>query len=187
MKKSFSTLEVAKYCHVTYRTVANWIDEEKIKSFKTPGGNRKVLREDLIAFLKTQGIPLGNLEQANIKVFVIDDEAAVGKLFKNTLTKQKKFDVEVYTNPQEAMVQVGLTIPDLILLDVSMPNMDGVSFFKAVKKIKSIKNTKIIFCSGVVNKSKLRDDLGSNWKDVLFLKKPVTPDKLIAAVDKIME
>jgi len=52
MKQSFSTSEVAKYCHVTADTIRKWADAGRITVFKTPGGHRRIRREDLVQFLR---------------------------------------------------------------------------------------------------------------------------------------
>ena len=57
-KQSFSTSEVAKYCHVTADTIRKWAEAGRITVFKTPGGHRRIRREDLISFLRENGIPL---------------------------------------------------------------------------------------------------------------------------------
>ena len=51
-KQSFSTSEVAKYCHVTADTIRKWAEANRITVFKTPGGHRRIRRDDLIRFLR---------------------------------------------------------------------------------------------------------------------------------------
>lgn len=186
MKKSFSTLEIAKYCHVTYRTVANWIDEGKIISFKTAGGNRKVLKEHLIAFLENMGMPLGDLVKGTIRVFVIDDDNTVNSLIKDTLESDDRFAVEVYTNPEEAMLKIGIEKPALILLDIQMPKMDGYAFYKALQRSEQLKDIKVVFISGAVDKEKFKQELGQMASKVVFLNKPIEPDDLIAGCEKAL-
>jgi excisionase family DNA binding protein len=58
MKQSFSTSEVARYCHVTADTIRKWAEAGRIVVFKTPGGHRRIRREDLMSFLRENQMPL---------------------------------------------------------------------------------------------------------------------------------
>ena len=59
----YSTGQVAQICRVHLQTVIKWCDSEKIKNYKTPGGNRKVLKKDLQTFLDENNIPLDQKKQ----------------------------------------------------------------------------------------------------------------------------
>jgi len=76
--QSFSTSEVAQYCHVTADTIRKWAEAGKIKVFKTPGGHRRIRREDLIRFLRENNMPIHeDLDNSGSRVLIVDDEKAV--------------------------------------------------------------------------------------------------------------
>ena len=54
----FSTHSAAKYCRVTPMTIIRWVEEGRIKAYKTPGGHRRIMRADLDDFCRTAGIPI---------------------------------------------------------------------------------------------------------------------------------
>src|SRR5437773_11375754 len=74
-RRSFlTTFEISEICEVNPTTVQNWVRENKLRAFVTPGGHRRVRRGDLIAFLKKFGMPLPRgLEDEDRLVLVVDD------------------------------------------------------------------------------------------------------------------
>ena len=70
-KQSFSTSEVAKYCHVTADTIRKWAEAGRIQVIKTPGGHRRIRRDDLVRFLRENNIPVhGDLDNSGVKILV---------------------------------------------------------------------------------------------------------------------
>ena len=57
-KEVFTSYEVSKLCSVTVPTVTNWVEEKILPAYKTPGGHRRIKREDLINFLKKYNMPI---------------------------------------------------------------------------------------------------------------------------------
>lgn len=76
------------------------------------------------------------------KIAIIDDEKDILDILQQFLRRSEKFDIEVFSNPQNAIDRAKRGIFDLILLDIMMPQMDGVDFLKEVKE--SSPNTKVI-------------------------------------------
>ena len=82
IKQSFSTSEVAKYCHVTADTIRKWAEAGRITVFKTPGGHRRIRREDLVQFLRENSIPVhGDLNAAGVRILLIDWSAPLRKWY----------------------------------------------------------------------------------------------------------
>ena len=96
-KQSFSTSEVARYCHVTADTIRKWAEAGRIQVFKTPGGHRRIRREDLIRFLRENSIPVHeDLDNSGVKILVVDDEKAVISVIRRFLERSKTpFQIEV--------------------------------------------------------------------------------------------
>ena len=103
-KQSFSTSEVAKYCHVTADTIRKWAEAGRIHVFKTPGGHRRIRRDDLVRFLRENKIPIHeDLDNAGIRVLVVDDEKAVVSVIRRFLERsQTPFQIEVALDGFEA-------------------------------------------------------------------------------------
>ena len=96
-KQSFSTSEVAKYCHVTPDTIRKWAEAGRISVFKTPGGHRRIRRNDLLRFLRENSIPLhSELSDDGIRVLVVDDEKSIISVIRRFLDHAKiAFEVHV--------------------------------------------------------------------------------------------
>lgn len=72
----------------------------------------------------------------NIKIFLIDDHQLFLEGEQLLLSQEKKFNViGVFTNPLHALKQLKLIIPDIIITDISMPEMNGIEFIKQVKSL----------------------------------------------------
>lgn len=80
------------------------------------------------------------------KILIVEDEASLNDAYGIILKRQKHEVTQVY-NGQEALEAVKKDIPDLILLDLRMPKMDGVEFLKNLEAIKNYPDTKIIVFS----------------------------------------
>jgi excisionase family DNA binding protein len=181
-KQSFSTSEVAKYCHVTADTIRKWAEADRISVFKTPGGHRRIRREDLIGFLRENGIPLhSDLSNDGIKILVVDDDktiiAVINRFLEQTSTN---FEVSVATDGFEAGHQVGTFAPKIMFLDLRLPGIDGFEVCRRIKTAPDTANTHIIamtaFFDSEVEERILK--LGA----AICLKKPFTPDNLRRAL-----
>src|SRR5688572_1226333 len=73
-KRVFTTGAIARRLHVAPRTVSKWFDSGRLKGYRIPGSlDRRVMRHDLIAFLKETGLPLGDLAEEEVaKVLLVD-------------------------------------------------------------------------------------------------------------------
>lgn len=149
-ENSYTTFEIAQFCEVTMRAVTQWIDQGKLAAHKTPGGHRRVQVADLLAFLKKYQMPVPPaLQSANRpRVLIVDDDKALLSLLRRSLEKiEPELEIEVATDGFEAGEKVAFFLPDLVLLDIRLPGIDG---FKVCSKIKSqkVKDIKIMAMSG---------------------------------------
>ena len=75
------------------------------------------------------------------KIAIVDDERDILEILEQFLSRTEKFDINVFSNPIDALVKAKNGEFDLILLDIMMPQMDGIDF---LKEIKESSNTKVI-------------------------------------------
>jgi len=74
-KSLLTTGEIARYCRVIHLTVANWIRAGKLSTSRTPGGHRRVPREDFLRFLRAYNFPIPpELMQEGRRILVVDDD-----------------------------------------------------------------------------------------------------------------
>jgi excisionase family DNA binding protein len=183
-KQSFSTSEVAAYCHVTADTIRKWAEAGRIRVFKTPGGHRRIRREDLLRFLRENGIPIHqDLDNSGVKILIVDDEKAVLSVIRRFLeVSQTPFQIEVAMDGYDAGHQVAAFRPDVVFLDLRLPGVDGFELCRRIKADPQHVGTRIIAMTGYYEPETAQRvvELGA----LMCLQKPFTPDDLRRALAK---
>jgi excisionase family DNA binding protein len=167
----FTTFEISQICGVNPTTVQNWVKAKKLKAYHTPGGHRRIQREDLIAFLKQFGMPIpAELNQGTTLVMIVDDETEILELLE-TLLKSGDKDVEIIKaqGGVEALVMIGERKPDLLILDIMMPAMNGYEVCRKLKSSLNTQNIKIVAISGD-HSSNVRTRILGSGADLFFTK-----------------
>lgn len=70
-----------------------------------------------------------------IKLMLVDDEPQITTMLEKWFTKTKEFSVSVYNNPEVALSSFSTSKPDVVLLDIMMPQMDGIAVLEKIKSI----------------------------------------------------
>lgn len=184
-KQSFSTSEVARFCHVTPDTVRKWAEAGRIPVFKTPGGHRRIRRDDLVQFLRENGIPLGDdLRSDGTRVLVVDDEEGIVLLIQRYLENfAPQFEVSVATDGFDAGHQVGMFQPSVVFLDLKLPGIDGFEVCRRIKASPATASTKIIAITGLPEPDVTERILGLGASTCL--RKPFTSDDLRKALSLV--
>lgn len=146
MKKVLSTSEVARMLGVAVGSVANWIDQGELKAGKTPGGHRRIQAADVVKFLKAHRLPIPEeLGGSAPKVLIVDDEKAVAKLLAlEIIEKYPDYDVRQANDGFAAGEIVGRWTPDVVILDLKMPGMDGYEVCRRIKANEETQDTVVI-------------------------------------------
>ncbi|HHV17139.1 MAG TPA: response regulator [Gelria sp.] len=117
------------------------------------------------------------------KVLIVDDAAFMRMMIKDILTKNGYEVVGEAENGAVAVKKYVELKPDLVTMDITMPDMDGIA---AVKEIKSIDSAaRIIMCSAMGQQAMVIDAIQAGAKD--FIVKPFQPERVIEAVSKAIE
>src|ERR1035437_5785845 len=146
MARHLSTFAIAEMLHVDPSSVANWIDQGILKAFRTPGGHRRVLEEDLADFLRRRKMPLPPDVRAKPgRIIVVDDDKAVAGVIARSIREQfPKYEVLEAYDGFQAGGMVATLKPDLVILDLKMPGMDGHEVCRAIKSQPDTQHTEII-------------------------------------------
>ena len=113
-------------------------------------------------------------------ILICDDAAFMRMMIKDILTKNGYTIVGEAENGQKAVEKYNETKPDLVMMDITMPDMDGI---QALKKIKATDpNAAIIMCSAMGQQAMVIESIQSGAKD--FIVKPFQPDRVLEAVKK---
>ena len=116
------------------------------------------------------------------KILIVDDAAFMRMMIKDILTKNGYEVVGEAENGAVAVEKYKDLKPDLVTMDITMPDMDGIA---AVREIKSIDSAaKIIMCSAMGQQAMVIDAIQAGAKD--FIVKPFQADRVIEAVQKVV-
>jgi len=182
----YTTSEAATICRVDYRTINRWIKNDKLKASKTLGGHYRILREDLQKFLTENNMPLPeDLDLPLYRILIVDDEKDTLKLFKSILIAHNpNFTIETASDGFEAGQFVGSFSPDLILLDLFMPGLDGFQVCKIIKGNPKTTSIKILVITGFYEEMNINKSLEMGAD--MCIAKPIPAKKLCEVVDDIL-
>lgn len=152
-QEPLTTGQVAEYCHVTYRAVLKWIDQGKLRAYRTPGQHSRVRVADFLEFLKKYNMPVPpelNKDLRKKKVLIVDDDKLVVDLIRRSLQTEFDFEYETAHDGFTAGKKFAEFRPDLVTLDINMPGLDGYQVCQQIRKDEDNKNAKILVVSGIV-------------------------------------
>ena len=116
------------------------------------------------------------------KILVVDDAAFMRKVIRDTLTKNGYTDVHEAVDGQDAVEKYFELHPNLVLMDITMPNMDGLEALKAIRAKDSSAN--VVMCSAMGQEAMVMEAVQAGIKD--FIVKPFKEDRLMKAVNTIL-
>lgn len=115
-------------------------------------------------------------------ILITDDTAFMRMTLKNILSKSGFTIAGEAADGVEAVAQFKALQPDLVTMDITMPNMDGISAIKEIMKIDPA--AKIIVCSAMGQKALVIEALSAGAKD--FIVKPFEADRIVGAIQKVL-
>jgi excisionase family DNA binding protein len=186
MKTVFTTGEAAKICKVSQQTIIRCFDNGQLKGFRVPGSRfRRIPREALYKFMKDNGIPTDALESGKRKVLLVDDDVELVELMSKVLEEDGRFEVRVANNGFDAGMMVKEYRPDLIVLDVMLPDINGKEVCHRVRADNTLEDVRILCISGMIEDDKIQELKLSGADD--FLHKPFDIEELIDRMCSLME
>jgi len=120
-----------------------------------------------------------------IRVLIIDDEASFTRMVKLNLESAGSYTVQTLNESPQARIVAKQFKPDIILLDVVMPEADGGDVATSIRESDATKNIPIIFVSAMVSRKESQRGLYESGGEH-FLAKPVDTDTLVDAIDKVL-
>ena len=159
MEDTFTVVKAAKYCDVSSKTIINWIEAKHIKAYKTVGGHRRIKKADLEDFMNKQGIPIpaGSASNERKRILVVDDDPIIVETIVQSLEEDEYgYDVISASDGFEAGLQINHFKPDLLILDIMMPDIKGYEVCEKVKSNEETKNTIIIVLSAYLDEEKFK-------------------------------
>ena len=177
-KTVFTTGEAAKICKVSQQTIIRCFDNGSLKGFRVPGSRfRRIPRDQLYSFMKENGIPTDALECGKRKLLIVDDDVELVELMADVFARDGRFEIKSANNGFGAGMLVKEFRPDLVILDVMLPDINGKEVCQRVRNDPSMKTVKIICISGMVEQDKIADLRAAGADD--FMNKPFSVDVLL--------
>jgi excisionase family DNA binding protein len=145
-RKHLSTTAVARLLGVAVGSVAKWIDKDELRAGRTPGGHRRVTEGDLLDFIHRQKLPVPpELTSTPVRILIVDDEEALANWIAQEIrTEHPEFQVMQAHDGFAAGEIVGSWQPDVVVLDLRMPGMDGYEVCRRIKARQGAKDPVII-------------------------------------------
>jgi excisionase family DNA binding protein len=175
----FTTTEAAKLCGLSHMTVIRRFDSGDIKGFRVPGSRfRRIPRENLVEFAERHGIPLSDTLDGGAtnpdangpagapgrRVLIVEDERRMAELLEKIMTAEG-WEVRVGRNGFDAGFLAGSFLPNLILLDIILPGLDGREACKLLRSDPRLAGTKILAVTALRDERSVSEILAAGAND----------------------
>ena len=184
-KEIFTVPQAAKYFAIGRVTLWKYVKSGELKASLTPGGHYRVLKKDLEAFARKKGMyPLASYHPpVKNKILIVDDDDQIRDLYTKIL-RIHKYETDTASDGFEAGVKVMGFEPDLIILDLFMPGMNGFEVCRRIKEDPGKADIKILIFTGhdsVENRERI---MAQGADD--YLVKPVSNNIFLRRVDSLL-
>lgn len=185
MKKDVYTIpEAARICSVGRTTMWRWVKSGELKASTTLGGKYRISTMDLEKFmLENDMYPLAHKHFPRSKILIVDDDPNIQKLFAEVLLSNN-YQFDVASGGFEAGVKAVQFNPDLIILDLYMPNMDGFEVCRSIKKNPNTSHIKILAITGYDTKENKDRIMQAGAEG--YLVKPVYRSTLLQNIEDLL-
>ncbi len=143
--------EVGDLLQMNPSSINKWVKEGRIVAFRTPGGHRRIRAGDLVDFLTMHKMPIPKLlaPATRRRLLVVDDDAKQLRAIQRWVKPyEPQVELAVSEHGIDALVQVGSFRPHLILLDIFMPELDGVEVCRRLQANPETRHILVIATSG---------------------------------------
>jgi CheY-like chemotaxis protein len=184
--KSFTSFEVAKVCGVLNTTVAHWISKGTLKARTAEGRSARVALGDLVDFMTRLEISVPeDIGRRAKRILIVEDDPAVQRLLSRTLETLPDVSIASCAGGLEAMMAIGKEVPDLLILDVRLPQLNGLEICKLLRANEQTQPVKIVAITGESIPAETEAALKS-MADV-FWPKPLATSDLKSKVSELLE
>jgi len=185
----FSALEVANICGVVNQTAINWIKNQHLKAFTTPGGQYRIYAEDLLEFLESRGMRIPDelieltRDSERRTILIVDDDRDLNSMLREILVRKlPEYDVVQAFDGFEAGRLLAENNPVCVVLDIDLPGIDGHKLCARIKEDPKLNNPLVISISGL-DPEKDGRQIVEEGADAFF-PKPLDFDALVEAISE---
>jgi len=185
MKRVLTTGEVAKICKVAPRTVSKWFDTGQLRGYRIPGSrDRRIPFDQLVKFMKVYGIPLDEIETGQTRVLIVDQETDLTGLIQRALVETGYYEVRVAESAFEAGALMEQFQPNVLLIDIDVPGIDGRSLSRYLSSHPELSGTQLIAMSSSLTPGDRQMLLHQGFHNTIA--KPFDIPQLTEAIDSTM-
>jgi excisionase family DNA binding protein len=180
-KLYFSPGETAKILGVTPATLRGWTNRGRLRAETTEGGHRRYPVSEVLRLAKKNGVELQLPEDFSLRVLVVDDDKQFSQFITEVLEGMPEVSaVAVAHSGYVAGSQISRFKPDVVLLDLKMPGVDGFEVCRMIKEDLETRFIRVIAMSGYCTEENRREIIRSGAETCLA--KPFTVDSLQQAL-----
>jgi excisionase family DNA binding protein len=173
--------QAARYLGVAQSTIRKWCDSGRLPAFYTPGGHRRLRRSDLDDFLGASRT--APTRRSAPLILIVDDDARLREFVRVNL-EMEGYAVREAASADEGLAALEEEAPDLILLDVMMPEVDGWEMLRRVREKHGVDAIPVIMLSGKVDEQSAARAAERGAQ--AFIGKPFEPLKLIESTKQLL-
>ncbi|MFC1538450.1 response regulator [Candidatus Latescibacterota bacterium] len=184
-----TTGDIARYCTTGVPQVNRWIKKGDLIAFRNPGGQYRITKKEFRKFLERNGMPIVEeffQEVKNKKILIADDDSTLVDSFSELIKAYfKDVEIEVAYDGYETLIKTGDFKPDLLILDIRMPKIDGLEVCRRIRQNNTIyPDIKILAMTGHSEAYERDEVLDSGANEYLI--KSFDIDNLIEHVKKLL-
>jgi excisionase family DNA binding protein len=150
--KYYTTFQASRLLGVSLPTVVNYIKSGILKAHKTPGGHRRISEHALVAFAAEYDMPLTpeiTERRGPHRILWVDDDPDFLELAQEMLRAETSWEIRAVESGFQAGMAVASWKPDLVLMDLEMPNMDGFAALEEIRNDDDRPGLPVIACTGL--------------------------------------
>jgi excisionase family DNA binding protein len=187
MKKFLKTFEASRYLGVSRSSLTNWVKQGLLGSGLTPGGHYRFTVTELDSFAEKRGlkIPRKITGGESARILIIDDDIQFRDFVREAMEAFSDYELKEAKDGMEGALLVGTWKPDLVIVDLRMPNMNGIEFCRLLKQKEETSEISIIIASAYLS-PEAKSEIQEIGVDVV-LDKPVRLASLAMALTKCVD
>ncbi len=184
-KDVLTTGQVARICNVAPRTVSKWFDSGQLRGYRIPGSkDRRIPVQALIRFMKAHGMPLSGLDAGQTRVLLVDSDAEILDLLSRALSEEGRYEVRTSRSAFEAGMALESFRPHVVLMDVSLPDLDTQSVARLIAANPDLQGIRLIATGASVSEGEMQGLRQQGYDRVL--RKPFEIRQVTRAIEEAM-
>ena len=171
--KYLTTQQAARVLGVSIRTIQQWVEKGRFKSWRTTGGHRRICSESVDQLhSERESQEAAPSHQPALRILVVEDNESLLRLYRLRIsTWPIPVSIASAANGYEALVMIGDTSPDLMVCDLKLPGISGFQIIRASDQMERFRNMRIVVVSGLTDRE--IEAHGGFLKPIDVLRKPV--------------